>query len=146
MDNTIACYNLNADIFIENTRCVDMYMTQERFLQLLQPNESILDFGCIWMRLIPMMESGHAHSILHLPKKELLPVIQKRCIALKKDGVNYTSFKYRDFEGERNGRYLTDFTEDDFKECINSVPELMTEDYWITSDVRPGRGDENGSI
>ena len=81
-------------------------------------------------------------SILHLPKQELLPVIRKMCIALKDNGVIYTSFKYSNFEGERNGRYFNDFTEDTFREFIKVIPELMIEDQWITLDVRPGRGEE----
>lgn len=81
-------------------------------------------------------------SILHLPKAELLPVLQKMCLALKDNGAIYTSFKYSDFEGERNGRYFTDFTEIAFKEFIAEIPELRIEDFWITGDVRPGRGDE----
>ena len=81
-------------------------------------------------------------SILHLPKPELLPVIRKMCIALKDNGVIYTSFKYSNFEGERNGRYFTDFMEDTFREFIKVIPELTVEDQWITLDVRPGRGEE----
>ena len=81
-------------------------------------------------------------SILHLPKQELLPVIQKMCIALKDNGVIYTSFKYSNFEGERNGRYFTDFMEDTFREFIKAIPELTVEEQWITLDVRPGRGEE----
>lgn len=81
-------------------------------------------------------------SILHLPKIELLPVICKMCMALKDSGVIYTSFKYSDFEGVRNGRYFTDFTEDSFKKFIAKIPELTIEDYWITDDVRAGRSDE----
>ena len=81
-------------------------------------------------------------SILHLPKKELLPVIRKMCDALKDNGVIYTSFKYGDFEGKRNGRYFTDFTEDTFDKFMKVIPELTIEEEWITSDVRPGRGEE----
>ena len=81
-------------------------------------------------------------SILHLPKVELLSVICKMCMALKDSGVIYTSFKYSDFEGVRNGRYFIDFTEASFKEFIAEIPELTIEEYWITDDVRPGRGDE----
>ena len=81
-------------------------------------------------------------SILHLPKQELLHVIRKMCIALKDNGVIYTSFKYSNFEGERNGRYFTDFTEDTFDKFIKVIPELTIEEEWITSDVRPGRGEE----
>ena len=81
-------------------------------------------------------------SILHLLKNELLLVIRKMCDALKGTGVIYTSFKYGDFEGVRNGRYFTDFTEDSFREFIAAIPELTIEDQWITGDVRTGRGDE----
>lgn len=81
-------------------------------------------------------------SILHLSKKALLPVIQKMCVALKAQGVIYASFKYGDFEGERNGRYFTDFTEQSFEEFIAEMKELVIEEWWITGDVRPERGDE----
>ena len=49
-------------------------------------------------------------SILHLPKKELKEVFKKMLTALKPGGRIYTSFKYGEYEGERNGRYFTDFT------------------------------------
>ncbi len=78
-------------------------------------------------------------SILHLPKQELLPVIRKMCIALKDNGVIYTSFKYSNFEGERNGRYFTDFTEDTFREFIKVIPELTVEDQWITFGCASGK-------
>lgn len=81
-------------------------------------------------------------SILHLSKEALLTVLKKMAAALKDSGVVYTSFKYGDFEGERNGRYFTDFTIEAFKEYIQKIPELQIEEYWITSDVRPGRGEE----
>lgn len=81
-------------------------------------------------------------SILHLPKNELLSVIRKMCEALKSSGVIYASFKYGDFEGKRNGRYFTDFREETFREFKKGIPELTIEDYWITGDVRPERGDE----
>lgn len=81
-------------------------------------------------------------SILHLPKIEQFPVFQKMCNALKQNGVIYTSFKYGNFEGERNGRYFTDFREDTFQEFIKEIPELTVEEQQITFDVRPGRGEE----
>ena len=81
-------------------------------------------------------------SILHLPKSELKNVLSKMNNALKDDGVIYTSFKYGDFEGERNGRFFTDFTLDIFKDFIHDVDNLMIKEYWITTDVRPGREEE----
>ena len=80
-------------------------------------------------------------SILHLPR-ELKAVFEKMVKALKKDGIIYTSFKYGDFEGERNGRYFTDFTDKSFKEFIENVADVEIVEYWITGDVRQGRGEE----
>ena len=81
-------------------------------------------------------------SILHLPKKALRDVFYKIATALKDNGILYTSFKYGDFEGERSGRYFTDFTLEKFREYLLDIPEFVIEEYWITGDVRPGRSDE----
>ncbi len=81
-------------------------------------------------------------SILHLSKETLLSVLKRMATSLKEEGVVYTSFKYGNFEGERNGRYFIDFTIETFKEYILEIPELQIEEYWITGDVRPGRGEE----
>lgn len=81
-------------------------------------------------------------SILHLPKDELYTVLQQMRNALKQDGVSYTSFKYGTFEGERNGRYFTDFTLDSFQEFVSDIEGLHVDESWITGDVRPGRGKE----
>lgn len=81
-------------------------------------------------------------SILHLKKTELLPVIRKMNTALKENGVIYTSFKYGEFEGERGGRYFTDFTETAFRKFLAGIPGLVIEKCWITGDVRPGRDTE----
>ncbi len=81
-------------------------------------------------------------SILHLPKKELKEVLKKMLIALKIDGWIYTSFKYGEYEGIRNGRYFTDFTIDTFTDFVQGIHNLRIEEYWITGDVRPGRGEE----
>jgi hypothetical protein len=62
--------------------------------------------------------------------------------ALKPKGVIYTSFKYGTFEGERNGRYFTDFTEETFSDFLKDIPGISMEELWVTNDVRPGRGEE----
>ena len=81
-------------------------------------------------------------SILHLPKPELADVLAKMVAALKPGGVIYTSFKYGDFEGTRNGRYFTDFTEDGFRSFMQPIEGIRVEDWWVSADVRPGRGNE----
>ena len=62
--------------------------------------------------------------------------------ALKKDGVLYTSFKYGTFEGVRDGRYYTDFTEETLESFWEDISLLKITEQWITRDVRPGRGEE----
>lgn len=81
-------------------------------------------------------------SILHLPVNELEDVMKRMVVALKYNGIIYTSFKYGTFSGERNGRFFTDMTEDTFALFLNKIQSLKVEKQWITSDVRPGRGEE----
>ncbi|MDT3843244.1 MAG: class I SAM-dependent methyltransferase [Bacillota bacterium] len=81
-------------------------------------------------------------SILHLPKQELKNVLVHMARALHKGGIIYTSFKYGDFSGMRNGRFFTDFTEDSFRAFVSDIGQLEMEQLWITADVRPGRENE----
>lgn len=81
-------------------------------------------------------------SILHLSLDDLVDVFKRMSKALKDEGIIYTSFKYGDFSGERNGRYFTDMTEDSFANLIVNVENLKVEEQWITADVRPQRGNE----
>ena len=81
-------------------------------------------------------------SILHLCRDELKTVFNKMQQALVSGGIIYTSFKYGDFEGERNSRYFIDFTLESFKVFLSDIKGLTIIDSWITSDVRPGRGEE----
>lgn len=81
-------------------------------------------------------------SILHLPIDELKIVFSKLAVALKRNGILYTSFKYGDFEGFRDDRYFIDMTEEKFMKLLNNIQVFDIEDIWITSDVRPGRDDE----
>ena len=81
-------------------------------------------------------------SILHLQKTELKQVLKKMEQALRSYGIVYTSFKYGTFEGVSNGRYFTDMTEETFADMLKNVEGLVVEEQWITTDVRPGRGEE----
>lgn len=81
-------------------------------------------------------------SVLHLTKEELKTVLSKMIRAVKTNGYIYVSFKYGEFEGYRGERYFTDFTEDTFYRFLTFVSGIKLIDEWISSDVRPGRGDE----
>lgn len=81
-------------------------------------------------------------SILHLPKERLKIVFNKMIKALKPGGYIYASFKYGDFEGERNERYFTDFTFESLAGFMEHFPELNEVEKWKSCDARPGREDE----
>ena len=81
-------------------------------------------------------------SILHVEKKQLPEILKKIATATKKGGVVYTSFKYGEFEGIRNGRFFTYLTEESFGEILRSVSDLAIEKLWISADVRAERGEE----
>ena len=185
IDKTLKYYNENAQSFATGTVSVKFTEVQDKFLEKLNPDAYILDFGCgagrdakyflsrgyqvdavdgseqlcriaseyteIKVRQMLFQELDEKEkydgiwacsSILHLPKNELKAVFMKMFKALKEDGIIYTSLKYGDFEGERNGRYFTDFTEKTFEEFVGEIDNLQVKEEWITGDVRPGRGEE----
>ena len=81
-------------------------------------------------------------SILHLELETLTDVMKKLADGLHANGVMYTSFKYGDFCGMRNGRFFTYMTEESLRELLKAVPELEIKEEWITGDVREGRESE----
>ncbi|MDE7177976.1 MAG: class I SAM-dependent methyltransferase [Lachnospiraceae bacterium] len=99
---------------------------------LFQELSAVSEYDGIWA----------CSSILHLSRDELFDVMRKMAIALKPNGIIYTSFKYGTFSGERSGRYFTDMTEETFADFIGKIENLQVEEEWITSDVRPGRSEE----
>ena len=106
--------------------------------ELFQELSDVEEYDGIWA----------CSSILHLPKTELADVFSKMLGALKHGGVIYTSFKYGTFEGWRNGRYFTDFTEETFRgflrtvEGVETVEPIEAIEHWVSCDVRPGREGE----
>ena len=83
-------------------------------------------------------------SVLHVEKKripELLFILEK---ALRPGGAIYLSFKYGNFEGERDGRYFTDLDEEGFGKVFDEYvriygKKLLIKDEWTTKDVRRDR-------
>lgn len=99
---------------------------------LFEELEAVEEYDGIWA----------CASILHVEKGSLPSVLRKMVSAVKSGGTIYTSFKYGDFEGVRNGRYFTYLTEQSLKEIIDKIPELLIEKMWISGDVRADRGEE----
>ena len=111
---------LATDYIGEDVRCI-------KFGELEFENE----FNGIWA----------CATLLHVTSKELGGVIKRLKKALKPSGVIYASFKYGEFEGERNGRYFYDLTEEKARSIFENEG-LKIEGSWITGDVREGRGEE----
>lgn len=81
-------------------------------------------------------------SLLHLPYSQLSSMLDKIARALKGHGTFYASFKYGEFEGERNGRYFTDLNEERCKKLIRDNGMFRIECLWTTGDARPEKGEE----
>ena len=80
-------------------------------------------------------------SLLHVPSEELGDVLKRLKKSLKDNGIFYASFKLGDFEGERNGRFFNDFTENTAIELFeNAGFEIIK--TWLTNDSRPERQHE----
>ena len=68
--------------------------------------------------------------------------MRKMTDALRENGIIYTSFKNSLFEGERNGRYFTDFTIETFSSFLKETEGIILKEYWVSNDARPDRSDE----
>ena len=185
MNDTLNYYDNNAQDFVADTKSVEFYDVQDRFIKYIPAGGFLLDFGCgserdtkyfisrgfrvdaidgSWemcnlakqtagidikqMFFAELNETAKydgiwaCASILHLPRDELRDVMNKMMRATKPEGYIYTSFKYGNFEGSRNGRCFTDFTEESFAEFIKEISQLEITEMWISADVRPDRSDE----
>ena len=76
-------------------------------------------------------------SLLHLDTSSLKESFLKISTFMNKGSIFYCSFKYGEFEGERNGRFFNDQTLETLKELL--PPELVISKDWITEDLRADR-------
>ena len=78
-------------------------------------------------------------SLLHIPSEQLPPLFAKLRDALRTEGIFYMSFKYGDFEGERDDRFFLDMTAEKFHPVLAQVPGLTLVEEWESEDVRRGK-------
>ena len=77
-------------------------------------------------------------SLLHIPSTQLPSLFGKLCDALHADGIFYMSFKYGDFEGERDERFFNDMTSEKFRPVLDRVSGLKLVEEWESEDIRRG--------
>ncbi len=63
-------------------------------------------------------------SLLHVPSDKIDDIFTKAIKSLKINGVLFMSFKYGDFEGERDNRYYTDYRTKTLKELISRHEDI----------------------
>lgn len=97
--------------------------------QLFQEFDEVEKYDGIWA----------CSSLLHLSLGELDEVLYRIEKALKPQGILYMSFKYGVFEGERNGRYFLDFTEEKLDQLLEKHEGLRQLRSFQTEDARPDR-------
>jgi SAM-dependent methyltransferase len=81
-------------------------------------------------------------SLLHIPKKKILPILEKLKISLKEKGILYASFKYGNGERSINGRLFNNYTEEELDKIVKKVAGFKKIKIWKTEDVRAARKNE----
>lgn len=77
-------------------------------------------------------------SLLHIPSEKLPALFERLRDALRPGGVFYMSFKYGEFEGERDDRFFNDMTADKYRVVIDRIKGLELAQEWESYDVRRG--------
>ena len=81
-------------------------------------------------------------SLLHIDKNSIKEVVKKLLPYMNDNCIIYMSYKYGDHDGERNDRYFVDLTEESVSELFKELKNLTKVFEEVTTDVRPGRGEE----
>jgi SAM-dependent methyltransferase len=99
------------------TRYTEKFVLCQTFNKLKFPPEM---FDLIWANA----------SLLHLRWRDLPAFMIRSCVWIKPGSYYFVSFKYGDFEGERDGRYYTDLNEKKLNKLIKKVKILRILDSW----------------
>lgn len=91
--------------------------------------DAVAEYDAIWA----------CASLLHVPCEELPKIIELMRRALKPSGVMYMSYKYGDYEGDRDGRFFNDMTEEKFAGVFTDIEGLSLIEEWYSEDVRRGK-------
>jgi len=81
-------------------------------------------------------------SLLHVPRSKIDLIFRKIYLALKKNGIFYSSYKYGNTEEFRNGRFFNNYDESSFMALLKNHPYFGLLEMKTTNDVRKGRENE----
>lgn len=80
-------------------------------------------------------------SLLHVPSAQMNGTLRHLGQFLQPQGVMYVSFKYGEGNTERDGRHFTNCTEQSLESFLEGSG-LALDTFWVSTDQRPGRTDE----
>lgn len=134
-------------------RDVKFFNEQGFKAQGIEPSQNLADFARkytgveIFQGTLDAFSGAHKFdgiwacaSLLHIPRSELGASFQKISDLMNEDAVFYCSFKYGEFEGERNGCFFNDQTLSSISKFIPSELRLIKD--WISEDKRPDRSEK----
>lgn len=98
---------------VSKSSCVEMSFDEVRFRN---------EFDAVWA----------SASLLHVPKKEFVPVVQKLIQSLKLQGVIFMSFKYGVGEAEFDSRHYSYFRRSELHRLLSDIPNTSILKIWLT--------------
>jgi SAM-dependent methyltransferase len=81
-------------------------------------------------------------SLLHVGRDRIDAVLANLCRALKPGGMMFISFKLRNGEWKKGGRFFNGYDEGSFRTLLSRHLTLRLHSVWISDDVRPQRAGE----
>lgn len=125
--------------FMNRGFCVDAIDGSEELCELASEYTGI-SVRCMDFSELSVKEKYDAvwscASLLHVESKVLREILAKVRYSLRDGGVLYMSFKYGDYEGERDGRYFNDMNEEKFDKSFGTMKDWIIVEKWISEDVR----------
>ena len=142
ISTTLNYYNQNADSFIQGTVSVDFSQVQDKFLERLNVGDYILDFGC-----------GSGRDTKYFLKKGMVVDAIDGSVNLCKLASEYTGIKVRNIlfqELDEQEKYdgiwacasILHLSKEELSVVLDKMIAALIVEYWITGDVRQGRGEE----
>lgn len=115
----------------ELCQCAGEYIGQSVLLSHFHDMHFKISFDGIW---------AYA-SLVHIGSKEIVDVLRQFAWYLKDGGTIYTSYRYGNFEGERNGYHYLELTEEKAAQFFTEAG-FNVERMWITHNMRKDHVDE----
>ncbi|AZT89213.1 class I SAM-dependent methyltransferase [Caldicellulosiruptor changbaiensis] len=117
---------------LEMVKLSTQYTGKQTFHMTFEQLDFFEEFDGVWA----------CASLLHVPRSKIDLIFRKIYLALKKNGIFYSSYKYGNTEEFRNGRFFNNYDESSFMALLKNHPYFELLEMKTTNDVRKGRENE----